>query len=109
MSVEAIDVRKQVLLKVRERLSIPDRWCKEENAKNTLDEKVACNSPSATCWCINGAISVESSAMVGPLYILLNDKIIKHTNNKYTSYMRFNDESEHDEVLAFLDKVIEEL
>lgn len=100
---------KDVLTKVRERISTPERWTTQFFAKDINNLWVDMDSEKAVCWCLSGAIYVETTPDRNRCWVinkLLNTKIIEYTNYRYDRFIGFNDSSTHTEVLAFLDWVI---
>lgn len=63
-------------MKLSEILSDESKWTKETNAKNAQGQKVDPRSPTATCFCLNGALLLhESTNKHSSMRKLIHEKI----------------------------------
>ena len=83
---------------VRELISDPNHWCQDSHYLNEKGE--ACDMANAVSFCLVGAISKVGDTN-GHVYNALKSKLARDLSP-------FNDSHSHQEVLAFLDSVIDE-
>ena len=101
----------EVLRAARGLISTREGWCQNTNARDDAGGAVKWESPSATSFCINGAILRAASLGVGTdwvgaravdalaaVQVEINDPVVS-----------FNDNASHAEVLALIDHTIERL
>lgn len=105
-----------LLRRVRERLSVPERWTKGVFARNHKGEPVPPDSPHAVCWCVNGAVqslSIDFQLRDDVFRALLGIKSIERRTHVLlvNDAQVFNDarETTHAILLARLDAAIARL
>lgn len=54
------------LKEIQKLLSKPDRWTKEALARDSMGRTVSPTAPSATCWCLSGAVDKVLSKTPAP-------------------------------------------
>lgn len=104
-----------VLDAVRDVLSNPDRWTKFELARSRLGDPVEPDDPSASCWCLQGAISrvVDDSTTRNAAHqelrvtLALRDRLI----NLPLIAVEYNDQHDttHADILKLIDDTIRRL
>lgn len=115
------------LKEIRDLLSDNARWTKDAHARIGEDGGTPCEprDPDAKCWCLDGALlkvlDVECTNVSGaerrPEYemiaTLLNDAAHElfpdRISDEWSPFVHINDapETTHDEILAVIDKAIE--
>jgi hypothetical protein len=99
---------KDVLVKARELIATPDRWIKENIARDKPESRewIYPNHPAATCWCSVGAICA-AEGLEGMWSDTRSIKALKKVLGT-DDVSEWNDAPErtHDEVLAAFDKAI---
>ena len=109
---------RDVILRMKKRLSKPDRWCQGAPARDDWGNEVTPGSPNACQWCLTGALweelndGVEDSKYVEVRdhlrYALrLHPSVGKHIDP--TALVGWNDDPArtHEDVIAFLDEAME--
>lgn len=102
--------RRDILIKTRNKISDPNRWTKEQLAKDKDGNYTSPTAPDATCWCIAGAVMTTGIGITGEVEIFdyLNKKANALRNDTTFHIATLNDEFTHEQVMAFLDAIIEE-
>lgn len=97
---------KQLLEQIKAVIIQPDHWIQHHEAKDIHDNLVCGRTLGADRFCLVGeTIKVVTTPYNFTNVIkFLNKTVNEHT--EYTSLTRFNDNSAHAEVIAFLDKAI---
>lgn len=88
---------------VRELISVPERWTQREHAREASGMPTDWESPSAVCWCYEGA----RYKVCGWGTSRANAMLVLGVRQGMT--VEFNDTHTHAEVLAKLDELIAQL
>lgn len=92
----------ETLKAMRELLSAPERWTKGECARDASGNRVDISSPDATCFCLIGA-----AGLVGEFKSVM-DLLDRLVAPGPASCWQDAPERTHAEVLALLDRAIEQ-
>lgn len=110
MSETATITPLELLRRVRVRLDSPERWTRGEYARNKNGRSAFVDSEEATCWCLIGALWVESNVGDIPVEIrwAAQDVLAREVG---FALPFFNDEfaATHGDVLLGLDRTIARL
>lgn len=101
----------ELLQRVRKRIRDPKRWTQNAIARNYSGAPVWPENQSAVCWCVVGAI-VREVYESGERDWYTADKIadiLHHNQMRRSSLIDFNDSHTHEEVLAIIDRAIQEV
>jgi hypothetical protein len=102
-----------ILVKAKERISDPERWCQGYYALDSQGKTVSSEDLDATRWCAVGAVlrtAVELDPDEG--YRLADEAttllgvILPGTDVSINRVIRFNDANEHQDVLKLFDDAI---
>ena len=96
------DTVRDVLIRARERISVPERWTQGAVARDINGSDVMTHSKRAVCWCSMGAIKAEAGELQYRAALNFLTGIQGECVHEY------NDTHTHTEVLAMFDKAIEE-
>jgi len=96
------DTVRDVLIRARERISVPERWTQRALARDISGAPVMTHSKLAVCWCSMGAMRAEAGEL------LYRAALNFLTGIKGECVHEYNDTHTHTEVLAMFDKAIEE-
>lgn len=94
-----------VLMRTRERIADPARWTQWVAARDVDGARVNPCSPTATCWCLFGALWVEGGGGMSNVYISAIAAL--HQPLHGLNVADFNDRHTHADVLALLDRAVE--
>jgi hypothetical protein len=95
---------KKTAVQVRELIADPDHWTRDFCAVDKDGNRALIFGSEAVGWCLMGAI-----AKVCDNRDLILTDFEKYLYSKIASISTFNDLHSHEEILSFLDEVIEEL
>lgn len=101
---------KQILIGMRELLSLPERWTQGRLAKDIQGKEIQPTSDEAVCWCLYGAacrIACDSiSRLPDAIFNILNSSV---KGSDHSSLILWQDDPSrtHAEVLAALDRAVE--
>ena len=104
----------EVLVEARDLISAPERWTQGFYARNSLGHITEWDSPSAVCWCAEGAVGKAAGAVTDPKQGTKNRDIFARARDELKraarcdSVPKFNDTHAHAEVLAAFGKAIAE-
>ena len=93
---------KDVLIKARNLISDPSKWCKKHTALDANGNAVSAHTSGAVQWCAMGACIREGTNLL--LCIIPLDKAAKQLG--YTNCADLNDESNHETVMKMFDLAI---
>lgn len=97
-----------VLRAARKRIEDPRRWTKGAAARTALNKPVRTSHPSASRWCLNGAMLLESGGKGGQApgtrFVL---RALRERGHRGATVTSFNDRGLHSEVIKILDRAIE--
>jgi hypothetical protein len=93
------------LLEVRALIEEPEHWTQGSFAKDASGKHTNAMSPTATCWCLIGALrKVTGGDSSNPQSI---NTFVALTNvTEGTSISLFNDTHTHDEIISVIDAAI---
>lgn len=92
------------LVRIRDLLHVESRWTKGWFARDAEGNDVLTNSPNAVCFCLSGAVSKTSpDGKIEVVETFLNSQL---PNPNYDTIPDFNDDNEHADILAFLDRCL---
>jgi len=94
---------RDLLRRARARISRPSRWTRGANARDSRGEEIAPRSPSATRWCLVGAIRSLTESAGDYDYDLVGEAlhlVIRQLPEGALYFSVCNDEHRHAEVLA---------
>lgn len=94
----------------RDRIAMPEHWCKGDYARNRKGQGTFATDPAACAWCLLGTLE-KSSERFGASYSVVRRAIhvlIEELPPPYDSLQRFNDNphTTHERVVALLDRGI---
>lgn len=97
---------KDYLIKIKETINTPNKWCKGFYATNKNGKPVLVNDDTALCFCISGAM--DKVIFYYPDKIKIHNKLF-FTLNLNMNLTIFNDSSEttHQDVMDLIDKAIQ--
>ena len=101
----------ETLRRARWLIEEPDRWTKGEAARDGAGRAVPHDSPSAVCWCVDGALAL-AGASVDPMNPACYVAAISHLRDVVgTNVAGWNDHREltHAQMLSAIDRAIGEL
>jgi hypothetical protein len=96
----------EVLRAARKRITPIENWTRGVAARDSQGRKVRIDSPAATCWCMGGALELESGAprrRTGLKFVLRG---IRSIGSGARAIAPFNDTNYHKDVLAAFDRAI---
>lgn len=104
---------KEGLIAVRERLAPEGAWTQRKFAGNERGETLMGNDPTATCWCLTGAVCRVQmdrrmhDADAATMNLLIGDAIRRRHGDWWT-VVSFNDYGgrTHEEILQVVDSAI---
>lgn len=104
----------ELAIRVRERLSSPERWTKDASARKADGGGTGSTSPDAVCWCITGAAHRESGEPYCdsfPLRLSFYRALTSPSAEDAEPVLQFNDSpsTTHAMLLERLDEAIEKL
>lgn len=101
---------REVLIRVRERLSDPSHWCQGSMALDEHDNPIDPQSKEACRWCLLGAIHAETSdnVMINDINNILVRKYTEKFKRHYFIITAANDvpTTTHQDILTLLDEEI---
>ena len=101
-----------ILVRVRERLSDPERWTKYTLARRPFyEDLVPCSvgDSGATCWCLAGAVMAETMATSSAVAInAIHECLPAYLQKRNGGIVEFNDGArrKHADILRVLDCAI---
>jgi hypothetical protein len=99
----------EVLIAARNRIAEPERWTKGAYARDADGRRLSSsNHPSATCWCLLGALeAIDSYARerLDAAYII--EDILDDISSASIALWNDDPRRTHSEVLSLLDDAIE--
>jgi hypothetical protein len=91
------------LIRIVDRITPPKQWTQRAVARNASGQPESYNARQAVCWCLNGAMLVETSGpnamLAGRVYRYLNDAADALYPDE-SGYVAVNDYLGHDAALA---------
>lgn len=110
----------EILTKARELIDSPDKWTQRFYARNENNAAVTVNDDSAVCFCSIGAVhraagtdpigSIHSPRITTSAIVALGqqtgESLGGHSMFARKAVLLFNDNSNHDAVLAMFDRAI---
>ena len=93
----------ELLVKAKELIADPERWCQGRVAKDSLGRPTYPNSGNATAWCAFGAL--ERLAPTPDVVSSAVDFLGAFTDGESIGY--WNDHHTHAEVMELFDRAIE--
>lgn len=102
----------EIFQNVKNRIYDPSNWWQGADGADRLGRSVEALNARACRWCARGAVQVETDGLE-PSLVILSLKLLNAATAKsrdsYETLVDFNDTSDHQEVLALLDWIIEQL
>ena len=102
---------KQILIGMRKLLENDEKWATNGIALDAEGHIVKAHDPSAVMWDLIGAAAVCSNdygISPPPVILFLDHMCAKASGGEYDEAGRFNDNIDHEGLLAMLDMAIEE-
>lgn len=101
----------EVLEKARELISDQRDWLQEHSAETATGRWTDPTDPKAVRFCAEGAVIHVAGSVIQsrPAFAQLNRHGRLHHGQTYGSFVKFNDDAEHAEVLEAFDLTIERL
>ena len=97
----------QILTGARDLISDPDRWTQYANARDADGNIVSTDNEHSVCWCMGGAVwRVVVLAKETPRAGFAALGAIRQAARAYAS--EYNDSHSHKQVLALLDRTIQQ-
>lgn len=100
-----------LLVAARAKIDSPDKWTKGNFAADEFGNRAHVDSPSATCWCLDGSLVHAARVHLGSLGEARDvvEMALSDDDDTALSIWEFNDgkDTTHAEVMAVLDAAIE--
>ena len=94
-----------ILRKAAKLIEDPDRWAKGARARDTEGYAVEAKDPTATSWCLEGAIAITCNpfGILPPYFMVLLDSVAEEYFDFPWGAPRFNEYYSHESVIRLLE------
>ena len=95
-----------ILEKAKSIIATPDRWCREDLARDIRGIEVSPHNSMAVCWCAYGAMKCAGRRLGLDHFINSSVNIFNSVSSKDMIYLNDHDDTTHDMLMETFDRAI---